>query len=781
MDLPRTLFRLLLGRRLPQTSGTLTVPGLKAPIAIQRDGYGIPYIEARNDADAWFGLGFCQGQDRSFQLDYLVRAGRGRLAELVGPEALPIDRLARRIGFYRAAHTQLKQACTPELQQFLGSFAAGVNAGRQHGQKRPAHEFTLLRGEPLAHEAADVLALLKLVAFLLSSNWDAELARYKVLTLDGPEALAAIDPHYPEWQPTSLPPFEPAGVPAVDHLAADLAIFQAALGTGGGSNGWAVSAARAAGDRPNVSNDPHMAAALPAHFYLAHVRTPSWTVAGAVFAGSPGFGAGFNAHCAWSVTAGLADNTDLYLEEIGPDGLSVRRGDSYEPATLHKEVIQVKDSHPRTELVLETDRGPIVGPAFRGQVGALSLQATWLQAAPISGLLRIHRVRSVAEFREAFRQWPAVSLNFVVADVHDGLGWQLVGRLPQRRAGHGTLPLPASDPAVGWQAEPLPFEAMPHSVDPPLGFLATANNRPLPAGQADAPFVGVDFIEGYRQSRIVERLAQRHDWDLEGMLALQLDVQSLLWRDLGPLLLEITPSPAADKALTLLRAWDGRLSADSSAATVFICWVEELIQRAVQAKAPRAARWALQENYTDLVRATTFGTQRGGWLTELLRRQPDGWFERSWPAETAAALETVVERLTEQLGPDPGGWAWGRARPLTLKHPFGQRPPLDRIFNLGPFPWQGSRRTVSAAVSLPGRPLEGPTVIASLRMVVRVGAWADNAFSLPGGQSGNPLSRHYRDLLPFWRRGKGVSLAWTADQIADATVANLRLRPDRSR
>ncbi|MCI0440676.1 MAG: penicillin acylase family protein, partial [Chloroflexi bacterium] len=171
---PRLLFRLLLGRRLPITSGALMVGGISAPVTIRRDAYAIPYIEAQTDEDAWFGLGFCQGQDRAFQIESYLRVVRGTLSEIAGPETLAIDRLSRRIGFRRAAEEQL-DAIGDYERGVIEAFARGVNAGVSMGSRRKAHEFPLLRAKPTPYEAADVVAVQKLLSFTLAANWDMEL------------------------------------------------------------------------------------------------------------------------------------------------------------------------------------------------------------------------------------------------------------------------------------------------------------------------------------------------------------------------------------------------------------------------------------------------------------------------------------------------------------------------------------------------------------------------------------------------------------------------------
>ena len=285
MNLSRLFLRLLLGRRLPRTRGTIAVSGLSGRVRIQRDRWGIPHIEAENELDAHFGLGFCHGQDRAFQLEMLQRVLRGTLAELVGPLAVPVDQLSRRIGFYHSAGEQWP-VLDADMQAMLEAYARGATAGASQGLPRRPHEFVLLGCRPTPWTALDTLALVKLMSFTLPSNWDVELARLKVILEDGPEALAALDPHYDPGHPVTAPPGQKAGV-AVDYLAHDLAAFTAFVRPGGGSNNWVVSGGRTSSERPLLANDPHMLATVPPHWYLAHLRAPDWEAAGASFVGGP--------------------------------------------------------------------------------------------------------------------------------------------------------------------------------------------------------------------------------------------------------------------------------------------------------------------------------------------------------------------------------------------------------------------------------------------------------------------------------------------------------------
>ena len=585
MSLSRFLFRLLLGRRLPQTRGRLTVAGLRGPLQIHRDRWGIPYIEAGNDDDAFFGLGFCHGQDRAFQLEVLLRAIRGTLSELVGVAALPIDRMSRRIGFAFASRQQL--ACLDaDVRAQLVAFAAGVNAGTTAGLPRRPHEFVLLKAQPTPWTPEDSLGVVKLISFTLASNWDQELARFHILCADGPDAVTALEPDYPPEHPVVSPPGGSAG-PAFDALLRDLALFRATVGSRGASNNWAISGSRTASGRPLLANDPHLDARLPCHWYFAHLRTPDWAVAGASMVGGPAIIAGHNDHAAWGVTAGLIDNTDLFREQIGPDGASVREADHYTPCPVRTEVIRVKGADSVTENVLMTPRGPILGPSPAGNGEMLSFCAVWLQPRPLRGLLAVHRAKSFDDFRRLLADWPATSQNVVYADQGGTIGWQMVGLAPRRRKGFGSLPQPGWDPAAGWESELLPFEELPWCRDPAEGFIATANTKPRADGAG--PYLGADWLDGYRLGAITRALAARSAWDLAGVLALQMDQRPLSWEEMSATILALSPAEAdARRGLGLLRAWDGRLSVDSPAAAVFELFVNEMTLRVLKAQRRRA-------------------------------------------------------------------------------------------------------------------------------------------------------------------------------------------------
>ncbi len=786
LNLIRTVARFALGRRLPKLDGRLGVPGLSAPLTITRDKAGVPYIKAESDEDAWFGLGFCHGQDRAGQLEIALRMVRGTLSSVAGADTLPLDRLSRRLGIRRAGEAQLKVQ-DADIQSQIESYCRGINAGLIRGAKRKAPEFVLLGSTPTMWEGADVQGLIVLVCFALASNWDIELMRLNILLEDGPEALLALEAPYPDWLPASLSASEyvargvPAPLSSMAHLSglrAEIAQLAAVFGVVGGSNAWAVSAARTATGRPILANDPHMLPAAPSQWYLASIRTPEWGCVGASFVGVPGQCAGHNGHAAWGVTAAHVDHTDLFLEKIGPDNASVLDDGEFVPCPVLKEVIEVKGGREVVEEVLLTPRGPIFSPAFKGCQQALSIAATWLAPRPNRGLLAIHKARTAADFRATFEQ-AAGSNGGIIFVAEDGtIGMQVSAEVPRRKAGYGYLPRPGWDPAFGWDGL-VPAEQMPFRCDPPNGIVAMANNKPTES-DSGAPFLGVDWLDGYRLRRIVEALGEREGWTVDGMLALQRDHRSIPWAELRDVVLrdELAPGDSnLARAQRMLTDWDGEVAPDSRGATLFEFWVSAMVRRLVRAKAPSAAADALGRGSTAFLPYNLVLTRRVGHLVSLIHRQPQGWFagDHRWPDVIAEELSSAYAELERRLGPASRKWEWARVRPMLLKHPFSERKPIDRLFDIGPV-WAGGDATTipQAGVDLV-EPTANPTSAATLRLVIDVGAWDNSRYVLLGGQSGNPFSEHYDDHVPLWETGRGHAIPWSPEGVAAVAVHRLDL------
>lgn len=771
----------LMGERPAKLDGELHVAGLDRSVEIFRDGFGIPHIRASTDHDAFFGLGFCHGQDRATQLELSLRAVRGTLAEVAGADGLDLDRLARRIGFRRAAEAQLA-TMRPEIQAQLAAYAEGINAGATRGLSARPHELSLLGCDPTPWQAADVQAVSVILCFALAANWDVELLRYEMLRRDGADAVRALDAPYPGDMPVNLPPLAaPEGPSPEERLLDDLGALRDLFPLGGASNAWAVMPARTRHGRPILAADPHLPPDIPVHWYLAHLTTPELRVSGATFVGIPGFGIGHNEHCAWAVTAAHADNTDFFVEELGPDGASVREGDRFEPCRVREESIRVKGRRePERLRVLETRRGPIVAPALAGATGpsshSLSLSATWLAARPYTGLYLAHRARSQEAFHELFREASTSSVNVVYADREGHVAWRLGVEVPIRTSGHGSMPRPGWEPGAGWSGELVPFEEMPSKDDPSCGFVASANNAPVDPRE-HGPFFGFDFLDGYRKKRLVHELGRRSDWDLAATRELQRDTQTAAWDDAREYLLGLDVShPSARRAQRLLAGWDGRMSERSSGASVWAVASAKLMARVVRAKAPNTAARALGTGFHRDLPYTTMITRRTSHLMRLLRERPEGFLPEGWDAAAERALGEAVDELVSRFGPGDDRWGWGEARPLRLTHPMGKAvKALDLALGEGPLRFGGDATTLSQGTTNLGDPLGNPLGVPNLRVTIDVGAWENSRFALLAGQSGNPLSPHYFDQLAAWR-GEGLPIAWTLEAARASAVHRLVLR-----
>ena len=335
----------------------------------------------------------------------------------------------------------------------------------------------------------------------------------------------------------------------------------------------------------------------------------------------------------------------------------------------------------------------------------------------------------------------------------------MAGQVPARRKGYGTLPSAGWELDAGWEDLPVPFDKVPAVLDPDEGFVVTANNG---LGlENDGPFLSADWLPPYRQRRIAEMLRSRNDWGVDSTLSLQMDQLSLPWLDMRSGVLA-APGASAESARTLemLAAWDGRVAADSTAASLYEFFVWEMTRRLAEAKAPHSHRWALGDGFTPLTVRTIIGHRLICLLVRLMEERPDDWFGRPWLAEVDAALSAAYAGLRLRFGPDERLWAWGRVRPTTLRHPASARRPLGLLLDLGPFPlgrrlghrepgsrndagpvrWRVGRRVFAHGdrrrqlgrqpVRAAGRPVRQSTFASLLRHAAALAAWHGSAHRL---------------------------------------------------
>jgi len=725
---------------LPQTDGQLVLPGLSAAVSISRDANGIPTITAQNDRDAAFALGFLHAQDRLYAMDLMRRYGAGRLAEWFGAAALPIDRFTRMLGLYRAAQKQY-DALSPELRAVFDAYAAGVNAflATRRGALPP--EYYLIGAAPEPWTPADSLVWGKIMDLQLTGNFRGELQRVRLLQRVSPGDLDVLYPPYSDDAPTPT-----GGRVLLEHFPADA--LATALPPGDdqpvrASNNWAVSGKRSQSGKPILANDTHLSFAAPGTWYLARIKTPALDLAGVTAPGAPFIVIGHSDRISWGFSTTTSDVEDLFIEKPDPDDPSryLAPGGSL-PFDTQREEIQVRGAAPVTLIIRSTRHGPVISDlaglnAPGGEM--LALSTTWLgddDRTP-EAIWRLERAANWTEFLEALKDWTAPQQNILYADAAGHIGFFAPGRVPIRAKGDGWLPAPGWSGEYDWTGF-IPFAALPSAFDPPLQRLVTANNRIVP--KSYGYFLGRDWDLPNRAERIAALLDSVPKQSPDTMAAIQGDTLSLTAHDLLPLMLITLPSdPRAQAAMDRLRAWDGRMGRDRIEPLIFTAWLRELNRTLFAAKLGPyfADYWSLRP---DAVRA-------------VLTSHPDWCGASGCGSDLAVSLDRALDDLASRYGSDPAAWSWGKAHRAIFEHPLWSKLPWLKDWLTPALPADGGIDTVNAGAffvrddDAPFADRFGPV----MRMIVDMAEPESARFMVVPGQSGNPLSRHWDDLLAPWR------------------------------
>ncbi len=779
----------LLWWSLPAAEGTLRLPGLAAPVGITLDGHGIPRIAAASERDAAMALGWLHARDRMFQMEMMRRGAAGRLAEVGGAGLLRSDRFVRTLGLARRSTADLA-ALPADVRDQLEAYAAGVNAWIAARGRFAAPEFLVL-GTPEDWRPEHSLLWGKVMGLWLSGNWRLELDRARLVALLPPERFADLWPadtsagrpgevltgsgaaDEAEWTsdgrqgqaplpPAALRPGNTEAAPAQDparlaRLAAALPRFpEAGTLPGSASNAWAVAGARSASGGPLLASDPHLGFQAPILWYLARIDLADGRMlAGATSPGVPYMVIGRNERLAWGFTTIHSDTQDVFVERLaGPDAYETPEGPR--PFTLIEEVIQVRGAAPVTLRVRETRHGPVVsdldGPAADTTVLAVAMANLAPADTAAAGLHALNRAGSLAEARVAAALVTSPSQNLMVADAAGRIGLFLTGRTPLRRSGDGTLPAPGWDGSHDWTGW-VPFDDLPHVVDPPGGALANANNRVAPAGHP--AFLGRDWFADWRFRRIGALLGTAPRHDAAGFAAMQRDTLSpFAIEALGPGSLlrgAARPAGAAGVAWDLLLAWDGDVAPGLPQPLIFNAWVRQVGRLALAESGVPEGAWTAQSEFLRFVLA------------------PDGrgaaWCGGGCAALAVRALEAAVAALQPDFGADPAGWRWGAAHVARFEHPLLRFVPgLGALTRLraatGGDDWTVSRGGLQGSGAAPWAHVHG----AGLRLVVDLADPDATLAVIATGQSGHPLSARWGDLLPAWRDGGMVRLGRQPDR-----------------
>jgi penicillin amidase len=751
------LWQRLLRRPLPQTSGSLQVQGISAPVEISRDRWGVPHITARTPEDLWFAQGFCHGQDRLWQMDFYRRVTSGRLSEIAGSEGLAVDRLVRTLGLRRVAEGE-EADLDPALRVLLEAHCAGVNAAAGAAEALP-FEMQLLRLDFEPWRPVDMLALGKLLAFGLSTNWERELLRADMVRELGPELTARLDPPYPQGNPVVLQqPWSGDGA----ALAEQIDTVKRSLGLAveaSGSNNWAVSAARSATGGALIAGDPHLPPSMPGIWYQIGLRLGDRFARGASMPGLIGVYMGQNNDVAWTFTNAMADVQDLYIERI--DGDRYLFEDEWRPLEIEHEEIEVKGrSKPEALEIRRTHHGPIVNRALGSDSGEpLALRWITLDEPSIHrGHVGVLDATSGTELVELLSAHTTPVSNLVWADRHGSIGYKLVGSLPVRRGGCPDLPKPGWTGEYEWEGK-VPHAELAEAVDPESGFLVTANNRI--AGDDYPHHITSDYLDGYRARRIEQLLRAGDGLDLDDFERMQSDVHSIPGVETAARLVRLSPPGQREtRAVERLRSWDGRMTPESIAASIYQAFTLRLARefaRAAIGDRDLAERW-LDRADNGFTAHVTSPWRWQSHLLDLWQEGDDELIGRPWADLVLDALRGALDDLGDRFGSDPGGWRWGRVHEMQFPHALGgANPLLGRLLNRR-LAAGGAQETVSQIAYDPNDPYRAVWA-PSWRMVADPAAPQRSRWQMFTGQSGHPGSSHYDDLQEDWLRGSTQPMA----------------------
>ena len=751
---------------LPQLDGRIAVHGPIGEVRIARDADGVPLITAATDEDVAFGLGFAHAQDRLFQMELQRRYGAGRLAEIFGSQALATDRQMRVLGLYRAAEAEIA-TLSPEVRRGLEAYAAGVNAFLATRRGALPIEFLLLGFRPDPWRPADSLVWGKLMDLELAANYRGELQRARLARKISSDDLAVLYPEYPKEAPTTL-----AELTAIYHrLPLDqlYAALPSVVGPIYASNNWVVDGAHSDSGKPVLANDPHLGFAAPGFWYLARMKTPQGEIAGGTVAGVPLVLVGHNDRIAWGFTTTGGDVEDLFIERLDPaDPSRYVTPDGSAAFGSREELIAVHGAASVAMTVRSTRHGPVLsdvlpeGSVESGYVLALQTSFLGTEDRSAEALWGINRARDWDGFRAALADFVGPQQNIVCADIDGTIGFIAPARIPIRKNGNGWLPVPGWTGEYDWTGF-IPFAELPQGTNPPTGHFVSANNKIVP--DRFPYFLSRDWDLPNRAERIEELLAAESGHSAATSAAMQADTLSIMARRLVPLMTRIEPDDdMAREAVERLRGWDFRMDAEKVEPLLFTAWLRAFAQA------------VLFGQFGDAI--ADFWDLKPLVMESVLTRYPEWCANAQHPndscdARLEAALDVTLARLRETYGPQIAQWQWGRAHIARFPSQVLGRIPVLRDWFQVAVPTSGGYDTLNRGPSTirdDAHPFE-QRFGAALRIVTDLAAPAGARMMMAPGQSGNPLSRHYSDLLLRWRQ-----FDWLVPGRA-AAVAMLILEP----
>lgn len=772
---------------------------VSSDVSIVRDDLGVPYIFAESDEDLFYALGYAHAQDRLWQMDMLRRNSEGEMAEILGEEYVDDDKLMLRIGLKQSAERAVKKIRETHYIDLLRAYSRGVNRRIEEGDL--PLEFKFLSYKPEAWKPKDTLAIAKLMSWGLSGTLG-PIKHEEVAEKFGsentwkelfPEETPYFSPiHEPPYYHTenSSPENHPNGAKTTDGMNGNPSqllrddknsfwLFESSSSIG--SNNWVVDDENSETGNPILASDPHLQLPLPSVWYQVYLNSnEGYHTAGVTFPGIPSILIGTNRNIAWGLTNISADDTDFYTYQTNPDKDQYLYDNKWKSFEENEVTIKVKGSEDVSISIKSTIHGPIVEPGENPIALKWTGHDSW---AELEGMFKINKAGNLSQFKDGLQYWHCPPQNFAYADKFGNIALFSAGKYPLRENGLTGVGIQnGSNPKFDW-GNYISFEEIPHSINPEKGYLSSANQDPV---RENYPYyLGRFFAPGYRGRRIDNLLASKQSHGIQDFKKYQKDVFSVAAKEIVPHLLKAMEGknlmPLANQSLETLREWNYEMDKEKSAPTIWSVW-EMIFFRNIfedEYKAKSASGLPLPRAIVE---------------EKLVKEKPNSkWFDNVETAERENRDDIMIKSLDEaanllrgQLGQNIEDWKWEKVNKIYFEHLTG----FDAL-SRGPYPSSGSRVTLK--VSPPAGTHPDPREMVkngklefvakhgqSWRMIVCPGKKYLGVY--PGGQSQNPLSEHYDDMLKKYMNFEynTISLPSSVDSMNENKIeSRLLITPKR--
>ena len=768
----------------PEYSGTEKLPGLADSVRVDYDTFGIPHIFARSEPDALRALGYVHAQDRLWQMELLRRVGRGGLSEVFGTRTLETDRFFLTLGIDESSRESVAGLDPDSPAAALSrAYLEGVNAFIAKGPTPIEYYLTGLEKTPFT--LVDVYNTIGYMAFsfAMAHKTDPFLTGvgeklggdYLRELLQAPGTPTTRIPVHDSRDTSQTLAFSVGG--DIRRLLEPLPVPMLE-----GSNSWVISGQRTRSGKVLFANDPHMGFSQPSVWYEAHISLPGYEKYGYHMAGLPFPLLAHDREVAYGMTMFENDDIDFYRETTDPaDSLQYMRNDGRHRFQRVRKSFAVKDEDSVTFSFLRSDLGPVVNGVVDalGDQPPVSMSWTYTQGENrlLEALHGISHANDMGRFEQAVRLIHAPGLNVMYGDARGNVAWWAAARLYRLPDSVETKTLIDGRSAGPGFRRPVAFGDNPKSVNPPWGYVYSANNQPDSTGAGVIPGY---YLPENRAKRIEALLEARTDWDAAGVAEMLLDVTSPVDAEIIANLSRYLDIGVLDdnqtEGVDALNNWDASYDVEDREALLYHRWVYHFLRETF-------ADELGGEGFTSLLQTHLVKKL----VARMASREQSVWWDDIRTEDTVETKTEIISRsfrmalasIEADFGTDPENWEWGTVHPLEIRHAMGSVPALGWLLNVGPHDVPGSREVINnLAFVYDSTGVYPVTSGPSTRRVIDFSDPAGGRSILPTGQSGNPFSPHYKDQARRFASGKYRPMLLDTEDIREASENTLRLIPE---